>query len=489
MKRKWINIRIEIKTREFQSKALLIYHLLAEGFGVIVKNKLGENPSFFPKGIYLINSMYANAHEKIRKITDYGNQIYVLDEEGLVIRRKDEYLKRIPKENMRLITKFLCNGESQYKIVKDKFPEFANKFIIVGNPRMNLLDEKFNGVEENKVNQIKQRYGNYILIVSNFGTVNITGSKTDKKSRYLKKLNHFKKLGIISNVEEELDFDNRFEHYEAIFQAFIKLINRVGNQEPDLKVIIRPHPSEDNQIWEEVAKKYSNINVIKEGSLNEWIKGSKIVVQNGCTSAIESLLLNKLCVSYRPVVNDKYDQLLPSKVTLNVYNEDSLLDLLKKAYYRCNRELMKDSNNYKRILEDYLSYFDEDKSVLEIVKSLKNSSLKSYYYNRFIYRLKTLKYNFLFVKPKRIKLQVENVFYKTLRSLKLTKNRMYYFLHEKKTRQNINKQIKQGKMGVLKEHDFTEIFDHFDKIYNRRLQVNVKAISDYTFIITKKPKA
>ena len=56
MKKRWVVVRLEISTREFQSKSLLAYNLVARGYGVIIKNDIANNVQLFPKGLYLINS-------------------------------------------------------------------------------------------------------------------------------------------------------------------------------------------------------------------------------------------------------------------------------------------------------------------------------------------------------------------------------------------------------------------------------------------------
>lgn len=60
------------------------------------------------------------------------------------------------------------------------------------------------------------------------------------------------------------------------------------------KVIVRPHPSENIEIWKKYTKNYSKkIKIIRSGNVLSWILAAKLLIHNGCTTAIEALFLKK----------------------------------------------------------------------------------------------------------------------------------------------------------------------------------------------------
>ena len=65
-----------------------------------------------------------------------------------------------------------------------------------------------------------------------------------------------------------------------------------------------------------------NVHVISEGSVIPWLIASKFVIHNGCTTAIESFLLEKHVISYRPYVDALYDLDVPNKISLQVFIKD-----------------------------------------------------------------------------------------------------------------------------------------------------------------------
>lgn len=478
MKKKWVIIRLEITTREFFSKSLLTYKLAKMGFGVIVTNSLGKRVGRFPRGVYLVNSIYKNNYDKLKIIKKYGNSIFVLDEESLVIRNEEEYLRRIPIENMMLVDKFFCTGLNHIKTMCKGHSSQSEKFVVTGNPRVNFLHKMFDEVESAKVDDIKNKYGDFVLLVSNFGTVNLFGSKTDRVDRYNKKYKTFMQQGLLDGDSSKIEFDERFSHYEEIFQSFLLLVDKIGSDYKDLKIIVRPHPAEDHKIWNDLASKYQNIFVIYEGNLTEWIKASRLVVQNGCTSAIESLFLNKYCISYRPVVNDSYDQLLPSKVSVNFFEEQSLIGEILNVLNGGESFYADRKDEFFKVIDEYISYYDRDESVDKIIESI-NFDFQGYDFNSISYGMKSFSLNGLYWKYKYFKRASGVLLHGFLGFLGLKNNILYQKVDD---RVSILKRSK-NKMSGLSVLDFHKAFNDYDKIYGSDACLKVRLIDDFTFVI------
>lgn len=478
MKKKWVVIRLEITTREFFSKSLLAYKLANMGFGVIVTNSLTERVDRFPKGAYIVNSIYKNNHDKLKGIKKYGNRIYVLDEESLVIRDEEEYLRRIPIENMVLVDKFFCTGLNHIKIMRKGIPSQVNKFVVTGNPRINFLHKMFDEIESSKVDEIIAEHGDFVLLVSNFGTVNLFGSKTDKIDRYNKKYKTFAQQGLLEGINSKQEFDERFSHYEEIFQSFLLLIERLGGEYKNIKIIIRPHPAEDHKIWNTLASKYQNIHVIHDGNLTEWIKASRLVIQNGCTSAIESLFLNKPCISYRPVVNESYDQLLPSEVSVNFFEEQSVIDEIATALNSGENIYSTKRDGFLKIIDEYISHYECDKSVVRIIEAM-DFKLQSCEFNSVLYNLRGFGFDGLYWKYKGVKRRAGVLTHKMLGFLGLKNN---YFYKKIDDRVNILKHSK-NKMAGLSVVDFHKAFDDYNKIYKINCCLKVRLIDNFTYVI------
>ena len=83
-----------------------------------------------------------------------------------------------------------------------------------------------------------------------------------------------------------------------MFKKFSKLITTLANK-TDSQIIVRPHPTEPINNYN-FLKKYKNVNVIKKGSISEWIYYAKIVIHSGCTGGLESSMRGRPTISYVP---------------------------------------------------------------------------------------------------------------------------------------------------------------------------------------------
>ncbi|HDZ17406.1 hypothetical protein LCGC14_0630130 [marine sediment metagenome] len=75
---------VEVKSREFDSRLLLAYHLIKEGYRVIIGDRSGCSREilFIQNCIYLGKSLAFSQSELFEKIKHNNGRIYILYEEG-----------------------------------------------------------------------------------------------------------------------------------------------------------------------------------------------------------------------------------------------------------------------------------------------------------------------------------------------------------------------------------------------------------------------
>jgi hypothetical protein len=71
------------------------------------------------------------------------------------------------------------------------------------------------------------------------------------------------------------------------------------------KIVVRPHPVENHDVWREWAKPL-NIEVRFEGSANNWMLAADAVLHPGCTTGMEGLLLDRAVFSYVPDAGSEF---------------------------------------------------------------------------------------------------------------------------------------------------------------------------------------
>lgn len=87
-----------------------------------------------------------------------------------------------------------------------------------------------------------------------------------------------------------------------------------------IKVVIRPHPSESLDSWKCLQEQFPDcISIERNGNIIPWMLASNTIVHNGCTTAIEGRLLNKLIITYRPLKEPIVEVDLPNSVGVEFY--------------------------------------------------------------------------------------------------------------------------------------------------------------------------
>ena len=102
---------------------------------------------------------------------------------------------------------------------------------------------------------------------------------------------------------------------------------------PDHNIIVRPHPTENQQVYKEIAKNCKNVKVINEGNVVPWLMAAKALIHNGCTTSVEAYMMGVPAISYRAKINEEYDlgfYRLPNLISHQCFDFDELQETLIK---------------------------------------------------------------------------------------------------------------------------------------------------------------
>jgi surface carbohydrate biosynthesis protein len=97
------------------------------------------------------------------------------------------------------------------------------------------------------------------------------------------------------------------DHKQAIFEDFQQFIPEVEAAFPEHTVVVRPHPTENQNIYQKIADRCRRVRVINEGNVVPWLMAVKVLIHNGCSTGVEAYIMRVPAVSYRKTVNDCYD--------------------------------------------------------------------------------------------------------------------------------------------------------------------------------------
>ena len=98
-------------------------------------------------------------------------------------------------------------------------------------------------------------------------------------------------------------------------EGFNKLIELFGQYNPNQNLLIRPHPSEEQETYTRFSRKYPNVEVVNnQGSARPWILASDILIQTGCTTGAEAAAMSHPTIS----IQEKDSELVQFRATNQV---------------------------------------------------------------------------------------------------------------------------------------------------------------------------
>jgi surface carbohydrate biosynthesis protein len=369
--KKILYLPIETIAREFNARMLLTHEALSRGYRVVIgeKHNVYKAAEILKSGVYFYKSHAANNFPKEKSSGSYDFKFVSLDEEGLVFVDDDEYLLNSKPYELDHLDMVFTWGSHQRDVLVEENPKLKDKTIPVGNPRFDLLRPELRVLYESESRRICGRWGKYILINTNFVPGNFSRLYG---CSYLESREH-QFLNIIGRVpaEEERDFIRaEAGYYEKLFNQYVEMIKVISSEFPDIKFILRPHPSEDIINWKEALRCITNVDVIFKGNAADWILGALAVIHSGCTTGIESWLLGKIVIAYNQDDGEGVEPPLPNKFGLRIKNVKNLCSALEKIIdgrleYKSNEEQIK-------IAKSFIESVDGDYSTVRFMNAIDN---------------------------------------------------------------------------------------------------------------------
>lgn len=354
-------VPVESQVRELDGKLLLACVAAEKGYEVIIGSRAHIHfyASRIKNAIYIAKSMRRFSDRMFKIMHDLGHKVVAWDEEALV-RLPDEeyYLHRLSPITFKYIEHLFAWGESNELTFK-QYPGYLNQPIhTFGNPRVDILRPELRNYFLPEVDQIRKKHKDYFLINTNFGQVNhfiqaqgIKEATRDNKHDSVANNNYMK---------------NRFEHKQKLFAYFQTMILALCKSFPNINFVLRPHPSENIEFWDNHLKSVDNAFVSNSGNVIPWILGAKALISNGCTTSIEAAILEIPTLGYYPVSSMEVDDILPKALCdISVTNEQLIekVDEVISNKYKAN-------NKNEIILAQHIANLDGELASDRIVNLL-----------------------------------------------------------------------------------------------------------------------
>ena len=329
-------IPVENQVRELDPKLLLACVAAERGFSSVIgsRREMEFNIDAFPRSIYLSKSMTIRSLLFFRVAKKFGHEIIAWDEEALVHLPAETYFsRRLDTRSIRYLSHLFAWGMDnaelwrQYDHLPDGIP-----IHITGNPRSDMLRPELRTFYEKEVDQICSQYGDFILINTNFNHVNAYGSDMNL-FKPIKEADQKPQFGRAARGMSREYAEGLRDHKLSVFEQFKQLIPELEKALPDCNIVVRPHPTENHDVYNQIASQCERVYVTNEGNVVPWLMATKAVIHNGCTTGVEAYAMQVPAISYRAVVNEDYDYgfyILPNKISHQCFDFKELKDLLRK---------------------------------------------------------------------------------------------------------------------------------------------------------------
>ena len=351
-----ILLPVENQVRELDAKILLACIAAQRGFLIFLgpRRQLEFRVHSLPKSIYISKSLKSGNARYFKILHKFGHQIVAWDEEALVHFPPELYMaRRVSPVVFDHLSHLFAWGQDNADLL-NQFPDIINEtpIHVTGNPRGDLLRPECHDFYAQDIQKIQNTYGNFILINTNFNRVNAFYA-VQNIFQPVNRPEEEPQLGRTAQKMSRDDAKEYYDHKKAIFDEFQSLIPKLEQSFPDYAIVVRPHPGENQKIYHEIAEHSHRIHVTNEGNVVPWILAAKAMIHNGCTTGVEAYALGVPAISYRPSVNQYWDDVyhrLPNLVSHQCFNLDALLSTLTRAL---NKDIGPPSNPECKQLIDY----------------------------------------------------------------------------------------------------------------------------------------
>lgn len=303
-------IPVENQVREFDPKLLLACVAAERGFVSVIgsRQQIDYRIAHLPRGIYLSKSMTVRSVKMFRILRKLGHVITAWDEEGLVHPPPETYFsRRLSPVSIQYVNHLFAWGEESADLLRE-YPELpvGTPIHVTGNPRGDMLRREMRAFYRREAEALHKEHGDFLLVNTNFNHVNafVSAQNLLRSPRSDGGEPDFGSAARGMSPDRALGLH---AHKQAIFESFQAAIPALERAFPDLAIVVRPHPTENHDVYHQIAERCERVRVTNEGNVIPWVLAAKALVHNGCTTGLEAYALGLPAVTYRVRVDDTYD--------------------------------------------------------------------------------------------------------------------------------------------------------------------------------------
>jgi surface carbohydrate biosynthesis protein len=329
-------IPVENQVRELDARLLLACVAARREIPSIIgpKREVESRIATFPRSIFLSKSLRIGKRKFFPISRKLGHEIVAWDEEALVHLPPQTYFsRRLSAVGMEYVSHLFAWGEDNAELWR-QYPELPAEIPIhvTGNPRGDLLRPEIRVFYQRDAEEIRNRYGDFILINTNFNHVNAF-YPAQNLFQPVKQPGEEAKFGQAARGMTREYAEGLRDHKQAVLEDFQRLIPDLEKSFPDYNIVVRPHPTENQEIYHSIAARCQRVHVTNEGNVVPWVMATRALIHNGCTTGAEAYVMRVPAISFRETVNDYYDYgfyQLPNRLSHQCFDFAELRETLGK---------------------------------------------------------------------------------------------------------------------------------------------------------------
>jgi surface carbohydrate biosynthesis protein len=331
-------IPVENQVREFDPKLLLACIAARRGFSAMIGSRweIDNRIASFPRSIYLSKSMTARGGKMLQIMRKIGHEIVAWDEEALVHLPPETFFsRRISPTGIKHVSHLFAWGQDNADLWR-QYPSLSPEtpIHITGNPRGDMLRPEMRDFYAKEIKELRKAYGDFILINTNVNHVN---AFYPHQNLFLpvKRPGEEPRFGKAARGMSREFAEGLRTHKQAVFNDFKELIPSLAKAFPDRTLVVRPHPTENHEVYSKIAASCERVRVTNEGNVVPWLLAAKVLVHNGCTTGVEAWAMGIPAISYRQSVNEYYDNgfyRLPNLLSHQCFSFEELRLTIEKIF-------------------------------------------------------------------------------------------------------------------------------------------------------------
>jgi surface carbohydrate biosynthesis protein len=323
-----VYLEVEILVRELDGRLLLAGHLIEKGFSVVIgaRSEIRDLASQDWGAVIILKGLNSNNADFYERCRERKHIIFVQDVEGSVYLEdiEAELRSSYPEDVIQHTHGIFLSGPSLQEAIHERLNYIDTaKLVVSGDPRFDLLKEKYRPYYVNSPEKIRTEQKTYVLINTNFGVANPRMGAA-KLWQYVISNPNFSK-------EKRRKHLLRMSLIDKVMPAFISAVEKLAAEHLNINWLLRPHPSEDLSIYNTVFDSYSNVVVSNKGSVVDSIIGAKFIIHFDCTTAIEGVWAGKRAISFLPFAEASLMSWLPVLLSAQTKNFDELSNMVRNT--------------------------------------------------------------------------------------------------------------------------------------------------------------